>query len=643
MTGVQPVIARSWKRCWAKVNPLQPARSSHLNENNLLTSQLVSFDLLSIALPILEDVQQCGEGASNAILFANPAGCVLHLSGDKDILESLESCGVVKGGFLTEELVGTNAVGLALTERMPVEVVGCEHYVQSFHQFGSAAAPIYDLTGHSLGVVATYTTRKKYHPYGLGMVMVTAKAIEGQCQSEVLMNEQNAQMAELNAVLSAISEGILVFNSDNVIMHANLPASQLLGIPVKRLLGRTINPFENIQPSVIEAVQSNTPVTDREVCINYEDRSVNVILSLRYVYNKNNLRWMIATLRPVKEIRQLVQHQMGASATLTLEDIPGSSPIIKHVRDQVKKAAPATASILISGEPGTGKNALASAIHNLSPKRDGPFVIFACGSIPNELVLTELLGYDEAFVSKPVKDRPSKFELAEGGTLFFQDVDLLTLEAQAILLNVLEMGVVQRLGSSRAIPVDCRILASTSADMKSMLSQKSFRSDLYYRLSVFSIKIPPLRERPQDIPEIIHRIINRFSYQIGYKVSMGAGVMEILNRYYWPDNVREIEAVIGKATMQVGQDGIIQIKDLPASVLTANSVIHSEEGDLQLNTLEEMEKQVILRTMKQCNGNVTRVSDVLGISRTTLWRKLKTYQIEIKPSLEYETILSEPY
>lgn len=633
---VEPIIARSWKRCWARVNPLQPARSAHLNENNLLTSQLVSFDLLSIALPILEDAQQCVEGSTNALVFANSAGCILNLSGDLDILEDLESCGVVKGGFLSEELVGTNAVGLALMERMPVQVVGCEHYVQSFHQFGSAAAPIFDLSGHSLGVVGIYTHRKNYHPFGLGMVMGAAKAIEGQCQSEVLMNEQNSQMAELNAILSAISEGILVLNSDNIIVHANLTASQLLNIPVKKLLGRTINPITSLHPSILEAMKANIPVTDREVCITYGEQSINVILSLRYVYNKNDLRWTIATLRPVKEVRQLVQHQIGANASLTLEDIPGNSHTIRHVRDLVKKAAPATASILISGEPGTGKNAPASAVHNLSQKRDGPFVIFACGSIPNELVLTELLGYDDSLYGMPEKNRPSKFELAEGGTLFFQDVDLLPLEAQTILLNVLEMGVVQRLGSSRPIPVDCRILASTSADIPGLISQKSFRSELYHRLSIFSIHIPPLRERPQDIPEVISRILKRLSAQVGYKVTLGPGVIEILTGYVWPDNVREIESVIGKATMQVGKDGIIQIKNLPPSILMSNSAFSSEE-EIDLQTLEEMEKQTILRAIKQCNGNLTRVSEVLGISRTTLWRKLKSYQVEYDASLDSQS------
>jgi transcriptional regulator of acetoin/glycerol metabolism len=635
LPGVQPVIGRSWKRCWSRVNPLQPARSPHLNENNFFTTQLVSFDLLSIALPILEDVQQCGQGTSTAILFANSAGCILQISGDRDILEALESCGVVQGGFVTEDQVGTNAIGLALMERMPVQVVGAEHYVQSFHQFGSAAAPLFDLTGHSLGVVGVFTTRKKYHSYALGMVMVTAKAIEGQCQSEVLMNEQNSQMAELNAVLSAISEGILVINADNVVIQANTPASQLLGMQVKNLLGRTLNPYENVQPPIGDAIHAHSPLTDNEVRINLDGKFTNVILSLRYVYNNKAIRWIIATLRPVKEVRQLVQHQMGATAAITLEDIPGNSPAIKQVREQARKAAPATASILIHGEPGTGKNALASAIHNLGPNHDGPYVIFACGSIPNELVLTDLLGFDETFFSRPVGNRPGKFELAEGGTLFFQDIDLLPLEAQNVLLNVLEMGIAQRLGSSRPIPVDCRIIASTSVDIKYLITQKGFRSDLFYRLSVFSITLPPLRERPQDIPEIITRITNRFSNQTGYKITLGAGVMEVLKKYYWPYNIREIEAVIGKTAMQVGRDGVIQIKDLPSSILLSKHSLSTEERDYKINTLDELEKQTILKTIKMCRGNVTRVSEILGISRTTLWRKMKSYSI----SLENDTLL----
>ncbi len=628
LPGVQPIIARSWKRCWAKVNPFQPARSVHLNEDYLFSSQLVSFDLLSVALPILEDVQQNGENTSTAILFANTAGCVLNIYGDSDMVESLEACGVVKGAILTEELVGTNAVGLALAERMPVQVVGYEHYVQAFHQFGTAAAPMFDLTGHPLGVVGIFTLWEKYHPYALGLATVTAKAIEGQQQADVLMREQNSNLAELNAVLSAISEGILVWNSSNVLMHANLSASQLLGAPAKSLLGKPIDAFMNLQPSLDYLIRNRTAVTDREVRLTVEGHVVNTIMSIRYVYNGDELQWIIATLRPVKEVRQLVHHQIGASAALTLEDIPGNSPAMLHVRRLVRVAAPAKASILIHGEPGTGKNALASAIHNFSANRDGPFVIFACASIPNELVLPELLGYDENFLEKRTSSRPSKFELAEGGTLFLQDVDALPLEAQTILLNVLELGVVQRLGSSRPIKVDSRIIASTAVEMKKLIKQKSFRSDLLYRLSVFSITLPPLRDRPQDIPEVVDRILKRFSTQTGYKVSLEPGVIDVLKKYYWPGNVREIEAVIGRTVMQVGQDGVINVEDLPAYLRLTTSSNLPEDPDFQLSSLDEVEKETILRTVKLCRGNVSRMADILGVSRTTLWRRMKSLAID---------------
>ena len=628
LPNVQPIIARSWQRCWARVNPFQPAFSSHLSQKNLFATQLVNFNLLSIALPILEDVQQSGRGSSSAVLFSNAAGCILEIAGDEDILKSLELCGVVQGAFLSEDKMGTNAIGLSLVERMPVEVVGTEHYLKSFHQFGSAAMPLFDLSGHPLGTVGIFTTKEKYHSYALGMVMATAKAIEGQYQSEVLMTEQNSQVAELNAILSAISEGILVINSENVIVQANQPVSQLLSLPLKDLPGMTVDLDSLFQPSMHDAIQNRIPVTDREVSISIREKTENIILSLRYVCSKSDIKWIISTIRPIKEVRQLAHHQMGAQASLTLEDIPGSSHAIKQVRAFVRKAAPATASILIHGEPGTGKNALASAIHNLSQNRDGPYVVFACGSIPNEIALTELLGSNEAFTTKPVGNRPSKFELAEGGTLFFQDVDLLPLEAQAILLNVLELGVVQRLGSNRPITVNCRILASTSADMKRLLAQKNFRSDLYYRLSIFSVTIPPLRERPQDIPEIVSRILNRFSSQVGYKVTLGDGVMKALQNYTWPDNILEIEALIGKLALKVGPDGVIRIHDLPPAILMANPDTPPEDGLLHVRTLSELEKQTIQQTLMMCHGNVSLVANILGISRTTLWRKLKTYKID---------------
>ena len=605
---------------------MQPVR---LNSDLLFSTQLANFDLLSVAFPILEDIQQNAPNTSSAVIFANHAGCVLEISGDDDIIEKLNADGILKGCFLSEEIVGTNSIGLALMERMPVQVVGAEHYHKTLHTYGSAAAPLFDLTGHSLGVVSIFTYKENYHPYILGLVTVAAKAIEGQRQAEVLLGELNNQLDELNAVLSTISEAILVLGEDQILMHANKKTSQLLGFPVETLVGKPINAYLSIEPSIQENIDMRTPARDKEVAITVEDRLINAVLDVRYVYKNNQIRWILVILRPVHEVRQLVQNQVGANAVLTLDDIPGHSTSIQQVRRLVRSAAPARASILIQGEPGTGKNVLASAIHNFSPHHDGPFVIFACGSIPNELILTELLGYEESFIVNHVGSRPSKFELAEGGTLYFQDVDTLPPEAQVVLLNVLDLGVVQRLGSTRPRKVDCRVIASTTADIKKLVAQKIFRSDLYYRLSMFSIPLPPLRERPQDIPEVVERILNRYSNQTDFKVTLDDGVMEILRKYYWPGNIREIETVLGRIVMQANADSVIRAENLPPNTRLPKPIFPLEDSEMQLGSFDEMEKRAILRAAQLCQGNITRMSEILGISRTTLWRRLKVLDIDL--------------
>jgi transcriptional activator for dhaKLM operon len=277
---------------------------------------------------------------------------------------------------------------------------------------------------------------------------------------------------------------------------------------------------------------------------------------------------------------------------------------------------------------GTGKNALASAIHNAGPRQDGPFIIFACSSIPNELVISELLGHEEGSERTREDGRPSKFELAEGGTLFFQDVDALPLEAQAVLLNALELGMVQRLGSGRPVEVDARIIASTWANMESLISQGSFRPDLHHRLNIFSITLPPLRERPHDIPLVVDRILSRFTRQFGYQVSLSPEGLDVFKKYPWPGNIREMEAVLGRAATQVAGVGVIGLAQLPANVRRMESLPQNVEPFLQVSSLSEMERDAIFLTVQMQRGNVSRVAQVLGVSRTTLWRKLKSYGID---------------
>ncbi|PWH14638.1 MAG: hypothetical protein DDG60_07750 [Anaerolineae bacterium] len=626
--NVPPIIAASWRRCWGKINPYQRVEFTRVDTSYLLAAQTASFDLMAVARPVLEDIYQCIQESGTTLILTNPVGCILDMISDSEIHPIVQAWGTQPGCILSEEFIGTTSFGLALTERMPVQVAGYEHFIAQFHQVTGAAAPIFDMSGHLLGVLGLVMPVEKYHVHSLGLVTAAARAIESQRQSEILLAEQNSQLAQLNAILSAISDGILVLNEEGILVHANQAASHILNISTQSVLGHSIDQILVLPEFVRRYIAKRKPLTDVEGIVSVGNHSVRCVISLDYVFQTpKHLRWIILTLRAENKVRLLVQKQVGANAPLTLNDIPGETPPMQRVRNFVRSAAGAQASILIRGEVGTGKNALASAIHNAGPRRNGPFVVFACASIPNELVISELLGLDES-ENKQGSGRPSKFELAKGGTLFFQDVDALPLEAQTVLLNALELGVIQRLRGHRAIEIDVRIIASTSANIEKLISQGAFRPELYYRLSIFSITLPPLRERPQDMPLVVERILTRFSNQLGYSIELAPAVMETLTKYPWPGNIRELESVLGRAIMQVAESGgTIDLSHLPPHISTPQPIPIQPSQVTDFNSLEEVEYETILRAAQIYQGNITHMAKMLGVGRTTLWRKMKYFKI----------------
>jgi len=631
---LSPLVANSWRRCWSFINPTQRLNINRLNADTLLAAQVASFDLISIARPILEDIYQSIDPSNLAVVLLNGTGYILDMLADSEMRACLSRSGITEGVLLTEGQVGTNAFGLALMERMPVEIVGGEHYSRMLHHLAAAAVPIFDITGRSLGICGLISPVSSYQSHSLGMMVACARCIEAQRQADVLLAEQNSQLAQLNAILDTITEGIVVWNGERILIHLNNFAARMIGIPIQGLVGLSIGGLLSYPPFIQRSIEKQEPLTDVEATIKIKDRALNCLISLRFVMNKEELQWIIATLRPIKEVRQLVQRQIGAQALMSLDDIPGESQHIKRVHQFVKSTAPAKACILIHGESGTGKNVLARAIHNESQRRDGPFVIIPCASIPAGLMLSELLGYEEGALPKRVGSRPSKFELAQGGTIFFQDVDALPLEAQAILLNVIELGVIQRLGSDRATEVDVRIIASTASNIGKDIIASSFRSDLYYRLSTFSIRLPPLRERPSDIPLIAQGILDRISLQLGRSLKIETSAMGVLTRYSWPGNIRELEAALGTAVAQLSLPtansvGVIEQSNLSA---TLRSLKHHAPGSSDaplVQSMNEVERETILQTARHCRGNMSQMAQILGMGRTTLWRKMKRYQILI--------------
>lgn len=331
----------------------------------------------------------------------------------------------------------------------------------------------------------------------------------------------------------------------------------------------------------------------------------------------------ILTIRRIEQVHQLVNRLVGAQARLTLDDIVGHGTAAKKIRKQALAAANAQACVLLTGESGTGKNILARAIHNSGRRAGGPFLAIHCRAIPRELALGEFLGFEAgAFNSGASTGQPSKFELAQGGTLFLEEIETLPLETQAALQRVIEMGDVIRLGGNRVIPVDVRIIVSTTRTMDELLELDSFRHDLLLRLSSFVISMEPLRERAEDIPLLVDHLLDKLTIQLSRSLKISPEALQALTVYPWPGNIREIEAVMERAAL-LFEGPQIEVENLPPAIATRSALVKGKSVAQPIQTLVEAEKSAILLATQAAHGNLTRAAQSLGISRTTLWRKMK--------------------
>ncbi len=340
---------------------------------------------------------------------------------------------------------------------------------------------------------------------------------------------------------------------------------------------------------------------------------------------------VISKININKEIRLLRRQQ---SDKFTFDDIVCESSDIKRIISISKKIAKTeTTTILLLGESGTGKDIFARSIHNESNRKDGPFVTINCSALPETLLESELFGHEKGAFTDAKSLKKGLFEIAENGTVFLDEIGEINLATQVKLLGVLENRNVRRLGGTRDIPVNARIIAATNKDLLKSVEEKTFREDLYYRLKVFQITIPPLRDRKNDIPALANHFIRLFNSQFGKRVQpIDEKVIQALLQYNWPGNVRELRNVMERAVI-LESNNTISIKDLPREIRDLKLSIEqgSNAYDFKLPeqgiSLYELEKQVIAQALQKTNYNQTRASKLLGISRDTLRYKQKKYGI----------------
>ncbi len=626
--GLNPLVGVSWQRCAPRLNPHLPPQWAVLNADVLALTLRQNRLLMEIARPIMEDIYQQIEGAGALLILVDSTTCALERLGDEAVLAQVREAGAQLGVFLHENQIGTVAFSSALLDGMPVQFVGAEHFLAAFHRWSSAAAPIFSFEGQPVGAIGLITPVERFNPYGAGLMLAAARAIENQLQADRLTAEANARATELHSTLNATSEGVVVWNGQGLLMHLNVQAGRMLNLKPAKVLGRPLAQYVSLPEPLRHALERGVDVQELEVAFPLPEGVVTCLASLRHVWHPDGTAAnYILMLRRIEQVHQLVHRLVGAQARLTLDDLVGESAAARRVRRQALAAADARACVLIQGEAGVGKNVLARAIHNSSRRASGPFLSINCRAVPRELALAEFLGFEEgAFRSGYPGGQPSKFELASGGTLFLDEVDALSLDMQSALLRVIEAGDVIRLGGKSVIPVDVRVIASSHAPLEDRAADGSFRSDLLFRLSSFVITIPPLRERPDDIPALIARLLERLSAQIGHRITLSPDVPPVLEAYPWPGNIRELESVLERAALQCDGEPV-RLDHLPMTVRERRAIVPGKAMTEPVRSLSEAEKAAILNAARATGGNLTRTAQLLGIGRTTLWRKMREFGI----------------
>jgi DNA-binding NtrC family response regulator len=303
----------------------------------------------------------------------------------------------------------------------------------------------------------------------------------------------------------------------------------------------------------------------------------------------------------------------------------GQSLAMRKVMLLVEQVAPSSASVIIIGESGTGKELVARTIHELSPRHNGPYVAINCAAMPETLMESELFGHERGAFTGADRRREGCFELANGGTLLLDEIGEMKPELQAKLLRVLEEGKIRRLGGSSEVSIDVRVLAATNRNLDNSIKEGRFREDLYYRLNVFAIELPPLCERPDDIPGLVDHFLHELKHPEGKSISgVDAECLEVLKSYRWPGNVRQLRNVIERALI-VSRGPLITVADLPPDMKRSTGSSSSFELRLGMS-LDDVERELIMRTIEFTGGNKSRAAEVLGISLKTLYNRLERYQ-----------------
>lgn len=588
-------ISESWHRCkQANVNPHMNKGQKVLSSNIFREQKKKSEIFLDIALPQIQNMRKTIDELQMMALLMDPDGYVLSLSGNKQTLKRAKHINFIEGVKWTEAAVGTNAIGTALEIEEAIMISGTEHYSVVSHSWSCAAAPIHNDDGKLIGILDFSCPIEFSHPYMLGMVTSIAHAIERECSIRVHQNELHLIHRFLDVIDS--DEQVVICNHRDVIVSASKSVRE-------RVTNWSRMKLEDLVHHGLE--------TKLEIPVYSNER-------------------MIGKCMYLKENKQMNTYSAFTFIKgITFPGVTGTSKAFQHTLEEIKLVSPTDASVYVCGETGVGKEYVARAIHENSPRKDGPFIAVNCGSLPKELMESELFGYAEgAFTGARRQGYKGKFEQANGGTLFLDEIGEVPPEMQVALLRVLQERTITPIGSSKEVPVNIRIITATHKDLLRLVEEGKFRQDLYYRLHVYPLYVPSLIERKEDIPYFIQHFCERKNWNVVFPKSICNQFLQ----HTWPGNIRELVNALERIyILSQGRE----ICEKQVAFLIQTMMGNQQQLELQvenktehtLNFREKIQRDSMIEALQKTNGNVSLAAKLLDVPRSTFYKRMQKYKL----------------
>ncbi|EMN6296121.1 sigma-54-dependent Fis family transcriptional regulator [Vibrio parahaemolyticus] len=527
------------------------------------------------ALPLFN---QLFAHSDSRLILTDADGVIIGSWGQPKFREKLTEIALSSGACWQEKVKGTNAIGTAIIEAKPVSVIGDQHFIQHHRFISCSANPIFDHLGHLIGVLDITSEQKKHDFSTQVLVQNMVQQVENQLLNLIPQGHIRVDLACEKGLLNSGWQGIIIANEDGQILAHNQVASQLLA--QQNVIGQSLDDILSIQSADHPFVFKTKPLTDKKV----KSRSVTASNDLHY----------------------------------------GDSTV-EHCWQQANRVIDKDISLLILGETGVGKNEFVKALHKNSQRKTGPLVSVNCGALPKDLVESELFGYVAgAFTGANNKGYQGKIRQAHKGILFLDEIADLPLDAQSRLLHVLQDKTVLPVGSNQSVQVDTQIIAATHKDLDSLVSEGLFRQDLYYRLNGLIIELPRFEER-DDKQQLIENIHRRHAES---KQQLCPHLLSLMLSYSWPGNLRELDSLIKVSALMAQGEETLELAHVPThlskKLSQAQDVATAAEPTLKLRATVE---DKLLKTYQANQGNISKTSRMLGVSRNTIYRKLKSLGI----------------